>query len=191
MQSPTIEQLLSNAGDKTLSQLPIVMRVLTLVSMLPVDSEELASKHLETLRLNEPHVLSYTIQEILQRNNPGNKQHRTSTIIMTVVMSIMAIGYAGIQMYIALSTKQLLQWNEMMVPILGPLMIVWYERGILRKENRDMLQAMLGKTPMSMAEAATDYFTRDRRYDSYDRGSNDNYSDRQTEENRSDRRANY
>lgn len=166
MQSPTIEMLLVNAGDKPLSQLPLAVQALSLVSLMPIDPSATAAEHLENLRLNEPHVLSYTVQQVLQQNNPNIKQHRISTIIMMVVMSIMAVGYAGIQMYIAVTTKQLLQWNEMMVPILGPLMIVWYERGILRKENRDMLQAILGRTPMSVAEAATDYFTtRTKRYD--------------------------
>lgn len=163
MQSPTLEMLLVNAGDRPMESLPLAMQALTLVSMIPIDRNMSAKDHLEELRLNEPQILSYTVQEILQKNNPNIKNHRCSTVIMMVVMSCMALGYAAIQMYIAVKTQRLLGWHEMLVPILGPLMIVWYERGILRKENRDMLQALLGRTPVSMAEAATDYFTRDRR----------------------------
>lgn len=173
MQSPTLETLLVNAGDRPLGSLPLALQALSLVSMIPVDHDTTARAHLEELRLNEPQILSYTIQDILQSGNPNIKNHRCSTVIMMVVMSIMALGYAAIQMYIAVMTKQLLNWQEMLIPILGPLMIVWYERGILRKENRDMLQALLGRAPLSVSEAATDYFTSRRRYpeprEDYDR----------------------
>lgn len=164
MKSPTIEEVLERAGDAPMRTLTLPTRALRLVSSVPIDPDTPANEHLEELRIYEPDVVQMTIAEIIKQNNKGsNNNHRCSTVSMTIIMGVMALVLTGVQVYVAVKTLTLPQWNDMIIPLVGPLMIVWYERGILRKENRDMLQALLGRTPMTMAEAATDYFTRKRR----------------------------
>ena len=68
---------------------------------------------------------------------------------MTFCLAIMALTAMGMNVYIAFKTNHILGWDEIILPFIGPLLVVWHERGITLKENRDMLKAMLGKAPSS------------------------------------------
>lgn len=153
MGQPTLELLLETAGEDKLKSLPLVVKALRICSITPFKLSDSANKHLEKLRTNEPDVLEKTVKEILTPEKKGSLNNCV-TYLMVVMMVIMSVGFAGTNIYISLSTKTIIEWYDMLMPLIGPVFIVWYDRGILRKENKDMLMALLGQAPqLTMMES--------------------------------------
>lgn len=146
MGQPTLELLLETAGSDKLKSLPLVVKALRICSITPFKLSDTADKHLEKLRVNEPDVLEKTVKEILMPEKNGTLNNCV-TYLMVVMMVIMSVGFAVTNIYISLITKTILEWFDMVIPLIGPVFIVWYDRGILRKENKDMLMALLGQSP--------------------------------------------
>ena len=147
--TPTIGETLEQAGETTLDRLPVIVKALRVAGLItPIYLEETASQFKEKLALNEPEVLDLTVGELL-KGNSKTKEYQAITWIMTICLAVMALSVMGSNVYIAFTTGRILGWEDIILPFVGPLLVVWHERGITLKENRDMLNAVMGKSPSS------------------------------------------
>lgn len=151
MGTPTIGEILKRTAEDTVDNIPIIVRALKVAGVItPIHGNEKAKDLLEKLKDIEPEVLDLTVSEILKDNNQQKGSgYKTTTWIMTFCLAIMALSAMGMNIYIAFMTNHILGWDEIILPFIGPLLVVWHERGITLKENRDMLKALLGKAPSS------------------------------------------
>ena len=149
--TPTIGDILKATGEDKLETIPVVIRALRVAGTLtPVAPEDKAMDLLERIKLIEPEVLELTVSEILKDSTHSKGSgYKTTTWIMTFCLAIMALSAMGMNVYIAFMTNHILGWDEIILPFIGPLLVVWHERGITLKENRDMLKAIMGKAPSS------------------------------------------
>lgn len=151
MGTPTIGDILNRTAEDTVDTIPVIIRALKVAGVItPINGDEKAKDLLAKIRDIEPEVLELTVSEILKdTNQQKGSGYKTTTWIMTFCLAIMALTAMGMNVYIAFKTNHILGWDEIILPFIGPLLVVWHERGITLKENRDVLKAMLGKAPSS------------------------------------------
>lgn len=170
MASPTLRDVLERAGKKPLQKLPVIRRVLNLSSMLEFKQRDTAEYVISQLEQYEPTLLSKSVQEIINPEDKSkSKGHMCVTNIMVLAMILMSVGFFGANIYIAIHAMKIIPWQDMLVPLIGPVFLVWYDRGLLRKENRDVIAALMGKPPaMTFLESVTNRIGRSRDYTRYD-----------------------
>lgn len=167
MAQPTIKQILEGAGQQKLKNLPFVVQALRLSTVTSFKLTDTAEHHLKKLALHEPDVLQKTLKELLV---PENNAHwaRCSTHIMIAMMILMSLGFAATNIYVSLKTGNMLTWKDMLIPLIGPVFIVWYDRGLLRKENKDVILALMGRSPaMTFMESVSTRIASSSKQDEY------------------------
>lgn len=144
---PTIENILSSNLDKDVKDFPIVIKALRIAGVLTEIKKNMScSALLNQLNINDPEVLRKTIVEIMKPEQKG-MLHDCKSVAMWFMLILMSISYTGTNIYNSIKTGIQIPWEDMILPLLAPLMVVLQERGIVSRENREMLATLAGNNP--------------------------------------------
>lgn len=148
---PTLRNVLELSGNTKLKDLPIIVNYLNLSSVVPVKLNRTAAQHLELLMTYEPQILDKTLTELTKYSGCDSDKHGNTynckSVLMWVTLAIMSLSYATVILYISLRNLVMPDWEDMVIPFIGPVLIVLHERGIVAKEGRDLLKALAGQAP--------------------------------------------
>lgn len=146
--SNTIRTILEHAGDTPMKDLPVLMKALKMANILtPVKGNVTANQMLFRLMNNDPDVLNQTVTGILKPNTSKGVLHDCKTVVMWFMLVAISGAFAGANIYTAVSNGVLIGWEDMALTLIGPILVVLYDRGILSKENRDILNILAGNNP--------------------------------------------
>lgn len=131
-----------------MKELPIIYRALQLGNVLvPIKSGYTAKYVLEEIQQYDPLILDKTIPELINPAQPTGVFHECKTTAMWVMMILMSTAYAINNIYISFTTGTILEWDMMVLTLIGPIVIVLYDRGVISRENREVLSLLAGNTP--------------------------------------------
>lgn len=150
----TIRSILEQSGDRQMKELPVMMKALKMANVVtPIKGNQTAKETLIRLSQNDPDILDKTIPSILR---PNNTSYDCKTIMMWVMLIVISTGFAITNIYIALKNNIIISWEDMALTLIGPLLVVLYDRGIISRENREVLALLAGNNPaMTMMESIT------------------------------------
>lgn len=153
--SNTIRTILEHAGDTPMKDLPVLMKALKMANILtPVKGNMTAAQMLYRLSNNDPEVLDQTITGILKPESSKGFLHDCKTFMMWFMLVVISGAFAAANIYTAVKNGVLIGWEDMALTLVGPILIVLYDRGIISKENRDILNALTGNNPtLTMMES--------------------------------------
>lgn len=144
---PTIENILSSNLDKDVKDFPVVIKALRTAGVLTEIKKNMScTTLLNQLNVNDPDVLDKTIVELLKPNQKG-LLHDCKSVAMWSMLILMSVAYTGTNIYNSIKTGVQIPWEDMILPLLAPLMVVLQERGIVSRENREMLATLAGNNP--------------------------------------------
>lgn len=156
MSIQTIETILELNKRLKLKDIPVLSRALKLHGVVtPLKSNDTIEHVLDKLRVNDPDVLSMTVREILHpRSRTEEWCSNIKSVIMWFVLIIMSGAYTASNIYISVTSMTPIQWEDMFLPLISPILLVLHERGVVSKENRDTLSAISGLHPaMTLLES--------------------------------------
>lgn len=148
MYNQPLGTLLKVAPTVKISKMKLIYKAVKDHSLVPIKHNQTCQEVLEIIEKTNPALLDEKLSNLLglgQFNNNG--MNKVVNILMLIMMVVMATGFAFVNICISYKTGKVLDWADMLIPLMGPLFIVWYDRGLLRKENRDFLLAMMGELP--------------------------------------------
>ena len=149
MNKTTIGSILEQAGETKLRDIPVVLKALQMSHLIIKLSDKTpASEVYNQLLLNHPDVLDKTIADILKPPQANSITHNCKSIAMWSMMVLMSVAYTAVNIYIAFVKMEPVVWEDMLLPLIGPILIVLHERGVMSRENRETLAALTGKTPV-------------------------------------------
>lgn len=156
MGKQTIGNILELNKHLKLKDLPVITKALKLYGVLtPLRNNESVDHVLNQLRQNDPEVLGKTIKELLNpRSTTDEWCSNAKSIIMWLMLMIMSGAYTASNIYISMTTMTAIPWEDMFLPLIGPILLVLHERGVVSRENRDTLSAISGVHPaMTLLES--------------------------------------
>lgn len=160
MNTPTIGQILINNRDSPMKKLVFVQNALVISSNIVAKDKMKAGEVYKQLKAQDPSILDLTLNEALNPN-ARSKGKSIMTVIMHVMLILMATGVCSVNMYISYQKGQVMAWDDMILSFLCPILIVLHDRGLLRKENKDTLLALLGRSPApTIGEAIATRYSR-------------------------------
>lgn len=147
MATPTIGQVLLTNREKKLKEMTMMREAIRLSTHVTFPDDMSLSEVYKELKEQDPDALSNTINEAL---NPGSRSvgRNIMTVIMSLMLILMATSICAVNIYISLKTSQPIQWSNSIICLSCPILIVLHDRGLLRKENKDVLLALLGRPPI-------------------------------------------
>lgn len=90
-------------------------------------------------------VVVSTAQQLLSTQHTSGR--RFMAIMMAVCTCIMSLAYTAVMVYVSYIGRALPDWTSMLIPFLGPMLVVWQYNGVLTKERRDVLATALNAVP--------------------------------------------
>lgn len=148
MSNPTIGNILEASNNTIMKDLPVVLKALKMAGVLtPIRNNMTAKDLLSQLRQNDPDVLGRTITQLLRPEQKG-LLHDCKSIAMWVTLIVVSISIAATNIYVSIMNNQLIPWEDSILSLLAPILIVLQERGVVSRENRDSLAAVTGNHPI-------------------------------------------
>ena len=92
------------------------------------------------------------MSEILANvDRSGGKIRPVIASLMAVLLFVSVIAYGVLVWNIAYETKALPSWEALIIPIGIPITIVWSYFGFLKAERKELLEAVIQRTPVGNA----------------------------------------
>ena len=149
MSNPTLRNILESSPNVKLTHYPILKRALIMGNVLVhLTKNSTTTSVLEELEKFDPDALDKTIYELLSLKQPSKGVlHDCKSVAMWVMMIVISVAYAIVNIYISYITQTMVDWDTMFLTLVGPILVVLYERGVLSKENREILNVLSGSSP--------------------------------------------
>lgn len=155
MPKQTIREILEEHPEYKMRQLPGVLTALQINNAQSrITAKMTTTEALKLLNANDPGLIDQPLVRLLQPRTGKGRLHECKTMAMWISLILMLLSFATVNVYNAYRSGQLLPWEEIMFLIAGPMILVFHDRGLSFKENRDLLSAIAGSTPaMTIFEA--------------------------------------
>lgn len=148
MSNPTIGNILEASATTLMKDLPVVMKALKMSGVFtPIRNNMSAKDLLAQLRQNDPDVLAKTVTQLLRPEQKG-LFHECKSIAMWVTLIVVSLSVTATNIYVSIMNNQLIPWEDSILSLLAPILVVLQERGVVSRENRDNLAAMTGNHPI-------------------------------------------
>lgn len=149
MSTLTVQNLLETTTVSKVKDLPVLLKGLYIHGVItPIKSNMSPTELLHQLSIYDPDTLSLTIKELISHEKQNDSFCNTAkVVVMWVMLVLMAGSYAFTNVYISITQMTPIPWEDMVLPLIGPILLVLHERGVVSKENRDMLSTLTGGHP--------------------------------------------
>lgn len=149
MSTLTVQSLLETTTVSKIKDLPVLLKGLYVYGVItPIKPNMSPTELLHQLSIYDPDILSLTIKDLITHEKQKDSFCNTAkVVVMWVMLVLMAGAYSFTNVYISIKQMTPIPWEDMVLPLIGPILLVLHERGVVSKENRDILSTLTGGHP--------------------------------------------